>query len=1177
MMINNRLFPVLVVLSCMILPGIISGTYEVEAAGNPLATSISAWPDNYYYLEGQTIQLNVSVWDENSGIVNTGQIRAIDLNGSIDVVMAVTTSFTAISWIASASGLQGVHVFEITYNDSNGDYLSSVMLIELIIDLSIDSGSVFMDLNLNETVLNISKGQKVNITGSLIVGGGGLPYFLIDPETAYLSVEAEIFGEWQVLSLEYPSTGVTPSYDFDLEFVIPPSISSGTMNARCVFSGSLPFDLRGDIAYFTINLLASEKSIVLIPQSQIIERSNLQESHELSIEVQVPGFDIDPVELNLDILSLVDGSLVKNLITSLPLTDFSTQISVSIATDVNIGNYNLSAELMDVNSGISLDNDSFQVTIVDDFVIDNFYWDITGQSVQPGQIIQGYLVAREEDTFVGAEANLTVKIQDSGEILFNSITDTNGYIQFTMTIPTDISQGNHNISFNLTPVTGDNFHLEVVMTNEVIILEDTIILHQGSPYLTRNVEGWFNATVVDENILPVNTGTLSLAINGELLHEGNSATNYLYAVPNNATRGINIIDWYYTGESGYNDSEASFPIIVYSMPVFDNISSSIVETYPSQIVELKAQLLEETGDGVIGATVTVTHQDNWGNETQFQITTDSQGWFIYNFNPGEDDTGIHFFTIEFNGYSEEYYLPITGNLVFEVSVTPPISLILNEQLIASENSTLEFQGRLDQEILLEIFESSSWNEIGLITLDNNGNGLLEWTPSSTLKGEILLRVTYTSDQVTALFTLVVNVRPEITIEVPEHPYIVDDEINILVTSDEIHDIWLDGVIWQSALSPGSRQFGITFTEAGNHLLEVIVSGNYIISTTRSLTIEARKNYTVTVDMPVRIQKSTDTVIDITIEDISDQSPIEGLNIELLMNDTLIASTTTSHLGIGSLNITLSQGFYNVAVRITPDVSGVYLTKTVDLGSITVYSVPTIEITNFTPVKGQIVDIEVLLTDGVDLVANNTVTIYLKELDGSNSIQIGTSVTDELGKAILSWNVIQDSGEYYLQVENSEEQFLDSIISSKSIEIFEPGPKILQASISEYNSAKNEFLVTVVVEFPGGKSKVYLYTTGTNEQVGELQEEGSFWTVVVQLEKGTHALSIKAVDVNDVMSWHELDTVHAVTDLNPEPVPEVPSNGNPLTNLIRDTVLSSLFLVPITGYIVYKKRKAITNR
>ncbi|MHA2029115.1 MAG: hypothetical protein ACW99Q_06980 [Candidatus Kariarchaeaceae archaeon] len=1176
-MINNRLFPVLVVISCLILPGVISATHMVDAAGNPLVTNISAWPDDHFYLEGQTIQLNVSIWDENNGVVNTGQIRAVDLNGSTDIVVPVTSSFTGVSWLASTDGLQGTHIFEITYNDSNGDYLSSSMNIELIIGLSISPGDEITVLDMNEAVFNISKGQKVNSTGSLTIGGSAYPYFILEPETSYVSIEAEIAGEWKILSLEYPSTGVVLSYDFSLEYVLPPSINSGTINGRCVFSGSSYFDLAGTVAYFTINLLANEKSIVLIPQNTVVERNNLQENHVLSMEVQVPGFDIDPVELNLDLLSLVDGSLVKNLIMDLSLTDFSSQIPVIFTTDVAVGNYNISAELVDGNSGMNLANDSFQVTITDEFIVDNFYWDITGQSVQPGQIIQGYLVAREEDTFAGIESNLTIKVQESGEILFNSNTDANGYIQFTISIPNDLSQGNHDISFTLSPITGDNLHIETIITNEITILENTSILHQEIPYLTRNVEGWFNANVVDEQGLPVDTGNLSLTLNGELLYEGGTIANHLYTVPNNASRGINTISWYYIGQNGYNDSEVIFPMVLFSVPTFNNISSSIVETYPSQTVELRAQLLEETGDGVIGATVAVTHRDNWGNETQFQVVTDSQGWFIYDFNPDEEDTGIHTFTIEFNGYSEEYYLPITGNLVFEVSVSPPISLILNEQLIADENSTLEFQGRINEEIQLEIFENSNWNEIGLIMLDNNGNGLFEWTPSSTLKGEILLRVTYTNDQVTALFTLVINVRPEISVEAPEQPYIMNNEITILVTSDQVHDIWLDGAIWQSALSPGSRQFGVTFTETGNHLLEVKVSGNYIISTTQNLAIEVRKNYTVTVDLPTRIQKSANTIIDIIIEDIGDQSPIEGLDIELLLNNTLIASTTTSNLGIGSLNVTLSQGFYSVAVRVTPDELGVYLSKTVNLGSITVYSVPTIEIIDFTSVKGQMVDIEASITDGVDPVANNTVTFYLKEIDDSNTVKIGTSITDELGKAIISWNVTQDSGEYYLQVENSEEEFLDSVISSKSIEILETGPKILQASIAEYNSAKNEFLVTAVIEFPGGKGNVYLCTSGTNNQIGELQEEGSFWTLVIQLEKGAHALSIKAVDVNGIISWHDLGNVHAVTDLNLEPTPETPSDSNPLMNLIRDTVLSSLFLVPITGYLVYKKRKAIIDR
>jgi hypothetical protein len=135
-------------------------------------------------LEGQTIQLNVSIWDENNGVVNTGQIRAVDLNGSTDIVVPVTSSFTGVSWLASTDGLQGTHIFEITYNDSNGDYLSSSMNIELIIGLSISPGDEITVLDMNEAVFNISKGQKVNSTGSLTIGGSAYPYFILEPETS---------------------------------------------------------------------------------------------------------------------------------------------------------------------------------------------------------------------------------------------------------------------------------------------------------------------------------------------------------------------------------------------------------------------------------------------------------------------------------------------------------------------------------------------------------------------------------------------------------------------------------------------------------------------------------------------------------------------------------------------------------------------------------------------------------------------------------------------------------------------------------------------------------------------------------------------------------------------------------------------------------------------------------
>ena len=65
----------------------------------------------------------------------------------------------------------------------------------------------------------------------------------------------------------------------------------------------------------------------MLPQSDTIERNNVSENHNLLVDVQVPGFDDESIEIDVDLLT-IGGTLVKNLISGQPITDYISQLSI---------------------------------------------------------------------------------------------------------------------------------------------------------------------------------------------------------------------------------------------------------------------------------------------------------------------------------------------------------------------------------------------------------------------------------------------------------------------------------------------------------------------------------------------------------------------------------------------------------------------------------------------------------------------------------------------------------------------------------------------------------------------------------------------------------------------------------------------------------------------------------
>ncbi|MFW9997544.1 MAG: hypothetical protein ACFFD4_36220, partial [Candidatus Odinarchaeota archaeon] len=1060
----SKTYFILIVLASFYFVGLHYGANPVTGNIEATQTTISTWPGSYYYLEGQVASVEVNIWDTNAQPVETGELRLVDLNGSTSSTISVTGRSTLVSWTVTADGLTGIHIFEITFNDPNGYYSSCTAYQELLIGIVIGEGETPMAVDMIHPAFNVAKGQQAGMAGSLTSRNAVFPYFYIDQETAWISIEAYVEDSWKILAVTYPSTEITASYGFELAVVLPAWIITGPISARCAFSGSFETDLAATMVSFTINVLPAEKSLVLFSQQSEIERNNLTEQNVLLLDVQVPGFDSDPVILDLDLLT-VDGLLVKQLITDQVLTGYSNQMSISISREVPVGDYNLSATLIDESTGVALATDSEPVTVVDDFLIDNFYWNISAEDALLGQQISGYLVSREEDTFTGIKSRLLVMSNDSGTVLYNNTTGENGYTDFSFALPMDLPAGYNTISFTLSPLLGDGYHRETSVSREIVIKKETAILHQEGLFLVRGQEGWFNATVIDEQGLPVATGSLSLELNGEMIYDSaDPSTVHPYIPPVTVPRGINVFTWLYSGSSTFRESTESFPLAVYSVPNFNNLSMSSLETYPGKEICLSGELMEETGTGVGNAEIIITHRDNWGNTSLYSILTGEDGLFVFNYVFEDESQGTHSFKLEFRGWSGEYYLPVEGKPYFEVAVNPRVSLLVNNQLVAGETVTLEFQGNPSNEITVELLENGNWVELAVFDLDASGVHVYDWYIPSYLRGEVFLRTGYSDELEKVIFTLEVFVRPQLTIQVVDTQVLVGEEFEILVSCSESYDIVLDEQIWQNNLSSGSNLFTLVFNKSGDHVIKVISSGPYVVETAEQVSFQIRENYTVSVNIPARAQKAVDIIVKITVVD-NKQQPLEGFSTELFINSTLMGTAITSQEGTASMTLNLNAGFYQGAVTIEPADSTVYVSKEIDLAGITVYSVPVIEISDLQPINGRTVNVEARLIDGKTPIINETIELYVRKVSGDTATFIGTDLTDDQGIAIVTWNVTQESGEYLLQIKNAGNKLLESVTVTKSVIVVESGPQILQASIVLQDSDKNLYTVTAIIEFP----------------------------------------------------------------------------------------------------------------
>jgi hypothetical protein len=1142
----------------------------IASTNEETSTSLTAWFRQPHYLNGEEIVLDVSTWDSNKQLVVTGEIHVVDLNSSIMVQETVLGAVTVLSWQDSYEHA-GIHLIEVSYIDPTGYYSSSSLQLKILIGDIITTGDTGMNIQLDKSNYFLTTNQLLSLNVTLESQDIDFPYFYIDENSAYISIEAIMGNIRHVLSLDYPSKGIITSLDFSLPLILPPWIEPGPLDVVCVFSGSIISDLDRSEFSFTLSILPGEKSLVMETSTTTIERSNLTEKHSLVLDIQVPGYAGEQLVFDLILLTLV-GEHVETMLDNVIIDSYYSEIPVVFYQDIPVGSYNLSGSLLDWNTGLILASDNIVIDVIDDLFVDNFYWNLSSENVIPGQIIEGYLISREEDTFQARQAYLEIRDNTTNTPLFNITTTESGYVFFTFDIPDDFQAGIHQIDFELSPLLESLYYTSSVRSFEVSMRKLVTIQHREDQTLIRGNHYLFNATIVDSDDLPVIDGSISLVYGDQILHTatGVQTTSYLFQVPTSFQRGINTLKWYYSGSTTHNSAEVYFPVTVFSVPQFSNVILEDDELFAGDNSILSGTLVDENNYPIIQATVILNHVDNWGNETTMQKITNDDGRFAFDIDFDTDSAGIHSFTVDFIGWNEEFYLTMLGKYYLEVSVNPQVSLSYSGEIISGEDKTLLLTGKPSEVIKTEFYDNDSWQHLEELILDEKGACSFTWGVPDYLRGPILVRVGYVNGSVFSYFSLSIKTRPVVIVEIPEEPATLGEEISIFVTSSEKFSLLIDGEIWQQDVPAGSYQYSPIITDSGDHEIKVIVSDEYSVETIVTKTISIRQDYLVDISFPTRVQKGVNLNVVIHIETI-DSQPIEGFTVRLYANETIVASSKTSQEGSTILNSSLNKGIFKIKVEIIPPYSRVYHIKNISLDNdLTVYELPEIEIRDVIPIKGQSVKVEVIVSSYGEPVIGELIDLYLQGFM-LQWLLIGTGITNDQGIATAWWNVTQDTGEYFLQAKNLGEPLLESVIITKAVQILDEEPKILMASISLINN-DNIYQVITVVDFPNGEGNVYLYSQNGTVLGTFKQDEGNFWNLQLNFEPGYYQLLIKAVDSKNVESWKEMNPLLVPSVEQVDPIHK--QDNRDFNAIITETLISTILLVPIASYFIYKRKKTL---
>ncbi len=852
---------------------------------------------------GESLNFTIHVYSGYDP-VPTGPIRIIDSNSSQPAVYGSILGGVAIIEWEPQSFIEGTHIFKaeflgyLDFNPSSGECIvhyndyGSNPIRTTSISITANSSVVFKNSSIRFTVeLQVLSQDKLN---------GGYIYV----KSVNLS-GVPVIHTHGPLPYYYPGTAPVV-WTFSFDYRIPVFSSVGVNSFIAEYTGSSASRTKPCISN-PVNISVMSAGYWL---EQNLNQIELQrESSILEINTTVLG-DY-PIGLELLCYYYLENQPVfltnQVLVSRYIITTFSPNSSIPT------GPLSIITELIDPSTGYSYVNSTNSVTVLDYARIDHSE---NATEYKHNETIRFEVYITEEDVWTHPIiCDVEVRdLTDGNRSIANKTTNQNGFVTFDYKIPNNASVGDH--QFYIKTHNSSEYYINslTIFSLDIKGLTTIDITLDDYMFVDRNQYTLITITVLSGDIaLSEGIVSLEFAFNQTVIESKACipGLEFNYFIKANHPLGSIEYQTHYHSSSDYNDVTKKFTLTILSNPTFNSTGKNSTEVIKGQTLRIWGQLVDENGNPVYFEKVYLTDVST-GLFLGIAVTNDL-GMFYFDYSITESmQIGVHFIEIEYRGNNLTFYHESLNKPMIDVVIRPPLSVLIESEVIANNWVIIWLEGGLLDEISLYWLKlgESQWLFIGTVTLNSSGEGKYNWT-TPYYKGEFSIRAVgpnSTKYDYSTMFSV-----PKVSIFGNSFGN-VNEPYSFTINSTEQYQIWIGGQIWLNWKPAGVHSYNYIFTSRGLKEIGVIINDTYVYYH------EYHHEMTVFEDVIATLYSPLESFVNLTVNldgivigEVS--GPLEGLDIFLEINGSDIEVDSTDGAGHFSFSIQFNTpGRYSLLVR-----------------------------------------------------------------------------------------------------------------------------------------------------------------------------------------------------------------------------------------------------------------------
>jgi len=568
---------------------------------------------------------------------------------------------------------------------------------------------------------------------------------------------------------------------------------------------------------------------------------------------------------------------------------------------------------------VKIYNDSDEYMGINDSTLVEI-WDKTEVSVsyhQEPYYPQGVV---EADIRVFLASNIGVDVENATVEVYDLLddqlvgvyeTDEDGVFTFIYD-PQQVGQ--HTLNLTVYPedsfVEGDNHYSTYIVNGETLIVTEVPGEAQRDTMIYLNATVYCYGEIVTEGnlLLKYTNGTIieTFQVMGKVV--------YGYYVFPSHELGEMVFFWEYEGTVIYDPSNSTTDVVTFwSIPNFaqGSVSTNPTSTITGQNVEIKGQLIDEVGEGVENALITLYE----GGSLRGTAVTGFDGWFYYNYSiTSSMPVGWHTILVKFEGEGSIYCYPAQSSPMVQFFVRTPITLTMETTLYAEEDVDIQVEGTPNHMINLYWQQGSggSANWITNIPLDQNGQGSTTWNVPYH-KGLILVFANNSYGD-TDSKTCEVWIKPTGDFTNLPANVTVSEVVSFSVQCSERYRVLANQMpVTGWFAGETQNQISLSFTSRGEHVVAIEANDTYVVHTFIEEVVEAWDTVQVTLSCPSSADVGAQVTATVYVVGVN-TGPVSGTTVHLYADSVMVSSSITDSYGEATFTFSLREkGTYSMQV------------------------------------------------------------------------------------------------------------------------------------------------------------------------------------------------------------------------------------------------------------------------